>query len=277
MLEAVEGEFDVVERLAFPLPALVICEMLGVPVEDREGLKDWSSAAARLIDPIIEADVFLQADEALRHFTAYFTDLVAERRARPQDDLLSQLVHVEDEGQGLTDGELLANMTFLFGAGHETTQNLIGNAINLLARHPEQLGRLRAEPELLHNAVEEFLRYEPPVQVTGRTAKEAVELDDLTVDAGERCVLLLAAANRDPQRFADPARLDIDRPDVRPLSFGGGIHHCLGAALARMEGQEAIGRFVSRFATIEPLSDAVDWRENFTLRGPRTLPVSVTR
>jgi cytochrome P450 len=277
MLDDIEDSLDVVDQLAFPLPALVICEMLGVPAADREELKAWSSAAARLLDPILEPDVFGQADDALRQFIAYFTELVAERRARPLDDLLSQLVHVEDDGQQLTDAELFANMTFLFSAGHETTQNLIGNAINLLSRHPDQLARLRAEPGLVHNAVEEFLRYEPPVQVTGRSAKEAIDVGGVTLEPGERCVLLLGAANRDPDRFDDPERLDVARPEPRPLSFGGGIHHCLGAALARVEGQEAIGGFVRRFASVTPGRDEVDWRENFTLRGPRTLPVSVTR
>ena len=219
----------------------------------------------------------MAADAALRNFRAYFAELVAERRARPQDDLLSQLVHAEEEGERLTDDELLANMTFLFGAGHETTQNLIGNARNLLARRPEQYRRLRAEPELITNAVEEFLRYEPPVQVTGRTAVDGIELDGLTVEQGERWILLLAAANRDPARFEDPDRLDVGRPDVRPLSFGGGIHHCLGAALARVEGQEAIGGFARTFASVEAERDDVEWRENFTLRGPRTLPLRVTR
>ena len=277
MLEDVDGALDAVEHLAFPLPALVICELLGVPAGEREELKEWSSAAARLLDPIVDRDLFVAADAALRNFSAYFSELVAERRAHPRDDLLSQLVHAEEEGQRLTDGELLANMTFLFGAGHETTQNLIGNALNLLARRPEQYERLRAEPALITNAVEEFLRYEPPVQVTGRTAVDDIELDGLTVDRGERCILLLAAANRDPERFEEPDRLDVARPNVRPLSFGGGIHHCLGAALARVEGQEAIGGFVRTFASAEAERDDVDWRENFTLRGPRALPLRVSR
>jgi cytochrome P450 len=271
------GTTDVVEQLAFPLPALVICELLGVPPDEREDLKAWSSAAARLLDPILDNAVFAEADAALRNFQDYFRDLVAERRARPRDDLLSALVHVEDEGERLTDAELLANMTFLFGAGHETTQNLIGNAVNQLSRHPDQYARLRGEPDLVANAVEEFLRYEPPVQVTGRVAVDDVQVDDVTIERGERCVLLLAAANRDPRRFDDPDRLDVARPDVRPLSFGGGIHHCLGAALARVEAQEAIGGFVGAFSSVEPVRDDVEWRENFTLRGPRTLPVTVTR
>jgi cytochrome P450 len=277
LLADVDGHMDAVADLAFPLPALVICEMLGVPVDDREELKEWSSAAARLLDPLVDPDIFRRADDGLRHFTEYFTGLIAERRARPQDDLLSELIQADDEGERLTDGELVANATFLFGAGHETTQNLIGNAVNLLARHPDERRRLHDEPELTKNAIEEFLRYEPPVQITGRSITAPTTVGGVTLEVGDRCILLLAAANRDPARFEDPHRLDVGRTDVRPLSFGGGIHHCLGAALARVEGQVTIGTLVRQFPTIELESDEVEWRDNFTLRGPKTLPVNVSR
>jgi cytochrome P450 len=277
LLAEVDDRMDVIADLAFPLPALVICEMLGVPVDDREELKHWSSAAARLLDPLVDADVFRRADAGLRHFTEYFTALITERRAEPRDDLLSQLIQAEEEGDRLTDRELIANATFLFGAGHETTQNLIGNGINLLARHPDQRALLRDNPGLIKNAIEEFLRFEPPVQVTGRSVTTPVSIGGVDLQAGERCVILLAAANRDPERFEDPNRLDVTRPDVRPLSFGGGIHHCLGAALARVEGQVTVGTLVREFPKIELESDEVEWRENFTLRGPKTLPVSLSR
>ena len=277
LLADVDDGMDAVADLAFPLPALVICEMLGVPIEDREELKEWSHAAARLLDPLVDPEVFRQADAGLQHFTDYFTALIAERRAHPRDDLLSELIQADDEGHRLTDRELVANATFLFGAGHETTQNLIGNAINLLARHPDQRRRLHDEPALMKNAIEEFLRFEPPVQVTGRSITDSITVGDVRLDEGERCVLLLAAANRDPAKFEDPHRLDVARPDVRPLSFGGGIHHCLGAALARVEAQVTIGAVVQRFGRIELVTDEVEWRENFTLRGPKTLPVSLSR
>jgi cytochrome P450 len=277
LLAEVDDRMDAVAGLGFPLPALVICEMLGVPVEDREELKEWSSAATRLLDPLVERDLFLQADDGLRRFREYFTDLITERRATPKADLLSQLIEVEEGGERLTDDEIVANATFLFGAGHETTQNLIGNAVNLLARHPEQRQLMREDPNLAKNAIEEFLRYEPPVQVTGRSLTARVTVGDVELEPGDRCVLLLGAANRDPARFEDANRLDVSRPDVHPLSFGGGIHHCLGAALARVEAQVAVGTLVRDFPTIELESDEVQWRENFTLRGPKTLPVSLSR
>ena len=278
LLADVDDGMDVIADLAFPLPALVICEMLGVPVEDRDELKEWSSAAARLLDPLMDPQTFRNADHGLRRFTEYFTALIAERRREPRDDLLTQLIEAEaEDGHTLSDGELTANATFLFGAGHETTQNLIGNGVLLLARHQDQRRLLHDDPELARNAIEEFLRYEPPVQVTGRSITAPVTVGDVELDAGDRCVVLLAAANRDPERFEDPTRLDITRPDVRPLSFGGGIHHCLGAALARVEGQVAIGTLVRDFPTIELVSDAVEWKDTFTLRGPKTLPVGLSR
>jgi pimeloyl-[acyl-carrier protein] synthase len=278
LLAEVEEGIDVIADLAFPLPALVICEMLGVPVEDRDELKEWSSAAARLLDPLMNPQTFREADHGLRQFTAYFTALIAERRRQPKDDLLTQLIEAEaDDGHTLSDSELTANATFLFGAGHETTQNLIGNGVLLLARHPDQRQLLHDDPELARNAVEEFLRYEPPVQVTGRSITAPVKVGQLELEAGDRCVMLLAAANRDPERFEDPTRLDVTRADVRPLSFGGGIHHCLGAALARVEGQVAIGTLVREFPTIELESDEIEWKDTFTLRGPKTLSVSLSR
>jgi cytochrome P450 len=268
------GEADLVTDLAFPLPALVICEMLGVPTEDRDPLKVWSAAAARLLDPLTDIATFSEAAEALAGFNAYFSALVAERRRQPRDDLLSALIAAEEDGQRLSDDELFTNMTFLFGAGHETTQNLIGNAVLALMDNRSQLDKLRAQPPLIKGAVEEFLRFDPPVQVTGRTALESIELTDITVPEGDRLILLLAAGNRDPAQFDDPHRLDIARHDIRPLSFGGGIHFCLGAALARVEGQIAIGSVVSRFSKIEPNGDAIR-RETFTLRGLTSLPVRV--
>jgi cytochrome P450 len=277
LLADVDGYMDAVADLAFPLPALVICEMLGVPVGDRDELKEWSSDAARLIDPIVDPELFRRADQGLRKFTEYFSALIAERRARPQEDLLSALIKAEEDGECLTDAELIANATFLFAAGHETTQNLIGNGVNLLARHPDQRQVLREDPSLTKNAIEEFLRYEPPVQVTARSATTSIAIGGVDVEPGERCIVLLAAANRDPDKFAHPNRLDVARRDAHPLSFGGGIHHCLGAALARVEGQVTIGTLVRDFPGIELESDEVEWRENFTLRGPKSLPVSLSR
>jgi cytochrome P450 len=269
------ADIDLIPDIAFPLPALVICEMLGIPPDEREELKGWSAAAARLLDPLIDPTVFAAADAALKGFNAYFSGLVAERRRRPGEGLLGDLIAAEDEGQSLTDAELITNLVFLFGAGHETTQNLIGNATLALLRNPDQRAALQADPSLIKGAVEEFLRYDPPVQVTGRTPTIPIDVAGITIEPGQRVVLLLAAANRDAAQFEDPDRLDVTRPDVHPLSFGGGIHFCLGAALARVEAQVAVGTLVQRYPGFAQAGEPA-WRENFTLRGLSTLPLRLT-
>jgi cytochrome P450 len=269
------SDVDLIRDIAFPLPALVICEMLGLPTDEREELKAWSAAAARLLDPIMDADVFNAADAGLKGFNEYFTDLVARRRSTPGEGLLGDLIAAEEDGRGLSDLELLTNLVFLFGAGHETTQNLIGNAALALLRNPDERAKLVADPGLIKGAVEEFLRYDPPVQVTGRSALEPIDVGGITIEEGERVILLLAAANRDGAQFDDPDRLDVARPDVHPVSFGGGIHFCLGAALARVEGQVVLGTLVERYPQFAQTGDP-GWRENFTLRGLSKLPLSLT-
>ncbi|MBV9662970.1 MAG: cytochrome P450 [Actinobacteria bacterium] len=266
---------DLIGDIAFPLPALVICEMLGIPAEERGELKEWSAAAARLLDPIMDRGVFDAADAGLKGFHEYFTALVAERRAKPGPGLLGDLIAAEEDGRGLSDSELLTNLVFLFGAGHETTQNLIGNATWALLRNPGERDKLVADPSLIKGAVEEFLRYDPPVQVTGRSALEPIDVGGITIEEGERVILLLAAANRDAEQFPDPDRLDVARPDVHPLSFGGGIHFCLGAALARVEGQVVLGTLIERYPQFAQTGEPA-WRENFTLRGLSKLPLSLT-
>jgi cytochrome P450 len=268
------SDVDLIRDVAFPLPALVICEMLGVPKDMRDELKVWSAAAARLLDPVMDAPIFEAADAGLKGFLEYFGELVKERRATPADGLLSDLIAAEEDGRGLSDLEVLTNLVFLFGAGHETTQNLIGNAALALLRNPDERTKLVADPSLIKGAVEEFLRYDPPVQVTGRSALEPIDVGGITVEAGERVVLLLAAANRDAAQFDDPDHLDVARPDVHPLSFGGGIHFCLGAALARVEGQVVIGTLVERYPEFAQTGDPA-WRENFTLRGLSSLPLQL--
>jgi cytochrome P450 len=269
------GSAEIVEDLAFPLPALVICEMLGVPPSDRDYLKQWSHDAARLIDPMTDPELMKKADEALRGFTEYFSGLVADRRKHPRDDLLTAMAQAEEEGDRLSDHELNANAIFLFVAGHETTTNLIGNAIYNLLRSRDQLDRLCADPSLAVGATEETLRFESPIQMTGRGVAEDITLPDGTAIAeGERTILLLAAANRDPAQFPDPARYDIGRGETRPLAFGGGVHYCLGAALARVEGQVALGTIARRWSNLELASDEPRWKETFTLRGLEDLPIA---
>ena len=273
---AERGSMDVVADLAFPLPVVVIAEMLGVPLEDQEQLKPWSADLARTIDPILTPEVVARAGMSGMMFINYLNHLIDERRARPQDDMLSRLIAVEDEGETLRHDELLLMILLLFVAGHETTQNLIGNGMLALFRHPDQMARLRDDPSLVKNAVEEMLRWDPPVQLTGRHLLEDAEFGGVVVPQGYTALTLLAAANRDPSVFDDPARFDVARPNAaRNISFGHGIHHCLGAALARMEATSAIGALLQRFPAIELADPEPPHRDTFTLRGLTSLPVTL--
>jgi cytochrome P450 len=273
MLDAVaaEGGADLVEALAFPLPVTVISDMLGVPDEDHEMLRSWTAEAVKALDPSDDMTVFFPAAEAIRALRTYFDELVGHRRRALGSDLLSALIAAEDDGDRLSHEELLDTAILLFGAGHETTVNLIaGGALNLLG-HPGELARLRADPTLITSAVEELLRFGPPVQLTARIATVDVELAGQPIAAGTEVVALIAAANRDPEVFEDPGRLDIGRRDNRHLSFGGGIHHCLGAPLARIEGQEAIGRLIGRFPDLALAEPEIEWKPTSTIRGPQRL------
>ena len=273
MLDAVapDGGADLVETLAFPLPVTVISEMLGVPLEDQEQLRGWTAEAVKALDPSDDITVLFPAAQAMREMRVYFDDLVERRRRDPGPDLLSALIAAEDEGDRLSRDELLDTAILLYGAGHETTVNLIaGGALNLL-RHPAELRRLKEDPTLIAGAVEELLRFGPPVQLTARIATEDVELAGRPVAKGTEVVALIAAANRDPDVFDGPERLDIGRPDNRHLAFGGGIHHCLGAPLARIEGQEALGRLVRRFPDVVLADEEIEWKPTTTIRGPARL------
>ena len=267
------GSMDLVADLAYPLPVTVIAELLGVPVEDRSAFRRWSDALVGALDPVALTDrrsAVLAARDALH---AYLERVVAERRAAPRDDLISRLVEAEEQGDRLSGPELLAMGVLLLVAGHETTVNLIGNGINALLAHPDQLARLRDEPELIEPAVEELLRYDSPVQLTGRVALEELELGGRRVEPGQMLMLLLGAANRDPRVFAEPERLDLGRDPNPHLAFGRGIHFCLGAPLARLEGQIAIGELVRRFPTLRP-AGAPERRPTVTLRGFASLPLT---
>ncbi len=268
-------EMDVIADLAYPLPVTVISEMLGVPAEDHETFSAWSKELARSLDPdfVLPPEVLERRQKASEEFVEYFKALIEKRRASPRDDLVSALIAAEDEGNKLTADELLATCVLLLIAGHETTVNLIGNGMLALLRHPDQLAKLRDDPSLIRTAVEELLRFDPPVQLTGRTALEDIDLGHVTIEKGGTALLLLGGANRDPAQFADPERLDITREDNRHLAFGMGIHFCLGAPLARVEGQIAIGALVQRMKQPELVRDEPEYKENVTLRGLAALPV----
>ena len=270
------GSMDLIEEFAYPLPVIVICQMLGVPVEDRERFKEWGLDIARGLDAILlppDSDVAQRSAAARRALADYFRALIAERRTSPRGDLLSALIAAEEAGDKLSEDELLATCILLLVAGHETTVNLIGNGTLALLRHPDQLRRLREDPRLIGSAVEELLRYDGPVQRTARIPSADVRFDGLTIGKGEMVMPFIGAADRDPAQFPDPDRLDITRTDNRHIAFGWGIHFCLGAPLARVEGQIAIGTLVQRLPRLALATDRPEYRQSLTLRGLTTLPV----
>ena len=273
-----QGRMDLIEDFAFRLPVTIICDMLGIPEEHREVFYTNSRDGGRLLDPVpLTPDEIKQGNAGNAMAAMYFQQMFELRRKTPGDDLITQLVQAEEDGSKLSNEELTANIILLFGAGHETTVNLIGNGLLALHRNPDQLALLKAKPELITNAIEEFLRYDSSVQLTGRVALE--DIDDLggkRIPKGESVLCLLGAANHDPAVYPDhPERLDIARPNVRPLSFGGGIHFCLGAQLARIEAEVAISTLLRRITDLR-LDDAVnpEWRPTFVLRGLKRLPAS---
>jgi cytochrome P450 len=269
--------FDVVSDLARPLPAVVIADLIGLPREDREMFQAWSDGIAQGMQLSSRGqaaiDGFVEAHRCQRELIAYFHQLIAARRAHPRDDLLSGLIEVEENGDRLDDQELIAMCVLLLFAGHETTTHLISNGILALLQHPDEFARLRAAPELITLAVEEFLRFDSPVQATGRRAVAETEVAGWRIAAGEFVIPVIGSANRDPTRFHEPGKLDISRRDNRHLAFAQGPHFCLGAPLARLEGQVAIGAVVKAFGGLEPCGAAVR-RPHFYLRGLDSLPVS---
>jgi len=269
-----QGEMDVIRDLAHRLPVIVICDMLGIPEEHRAPFLAASSINGRILDPVpMTREEMDQANLSTQAAAVYFDQLCELRRREPRDDLTTELVRAEEAGDKLSPEELQANIGLLFGAGHETTTNLIGNGLLALHRQHDQWERLKADPSLIPNAVEELLRYDSSVQLTGRVTNAEVEIGGLTLGPTESVVVLLGAANHDPAQFPEPDRLDVGRAHVRPLSFGGGIHHCLGAQLARLEAELVFAALVERLPHLElPEKDCPAWRANFTLRGLSRLP-----
>jgi cytochrome P450 len=269
------GSLEVIEELAYLVPVRVICELLGVPTADHEVFKGWSRDLARSLDPefMIPTETQERQMQAGLALWEYFEGLITERTKNPGDDMLSALIGAEAEGDKLTHGELLSTLSLLLIAGHETTVNLIGNGILQFSRYPDEWAKLVADPSLSRGAVEEVLRFDPPVQITGRIAMTDLGFDGHTLAKGQQGLCLIGAANRDPDEFGPTAgELDITRSPNNHVAFGAGVHFCLGAPLAKMEAQIAFDTLARRVGPFE-LTDDPSYRENFVLRGLSRLPI----
>lgn len=261
---------DLIAALASPLPATVICELFGIPQHDRERVIAWFDQLAGSMT----GDGFERVELMVEQFENYLADLIRRRRADPADDLISALVAAQERGDQLSDDELLSTCFVLLTAGDQTTTSLIGNGTLALLRHPDQLRRLQQDPTLIGLAIDELVRYDTPSQVFIRVVAEAIEIGGHALAEGDLVYLVLAATNRDPDRFADPDQLDLGRADNRHLSFGNGPHFCLGATLARLQGEVAIGTLVRRLPTLRLDAPTVQWRPNPMQRGPACLPLA---
>ncbi len=272
---AANGRMDVMEDLAFPLPVTVIAAMLGIPAEERERFKDWSDKITILANPgpSIKPQHIEQAVAAYGELTEYLRGIVARLKLTPDTSLLAAMAAAEEAGEKLNETELYANAVTLLNAGHETTTNLIGNGTRALLKNPDQFEALKSNPDLVENAVEELLRFDSPVQFTSRIATEDVTVGGQAIAAGQSLVCVLGAANRDPSHFNDPDKLDLTRSNLKHVAFGFGPHYCLGASLARIEGQVVFSTLAKRFPNMK--IDGADpvYRENFNLRGLTALHV----
>jgi pimeloyl-[acyl-carrier protein] synthase len=269
------GRMEVIADLAFPLPAIVTEELLGVSTSDRWALKTWSEDFAEMLGNFQHnPDRIPKVVQSVNEMTAYFEKEVAEQRVRPREGLITALINAEIGGDRLSDEEVVANTIITMVGGQETTTNLIGNGLLTLLRHPDELERLRADPSLMSSAIEELLRYESPSQHTARLAPEDTQIGGRTIRKRQAVIASMGAANRDPQRFADPDRLDLGREDNRHLAFGWASHFCFGAPLARMEGQIAFGAILRRMPDLQLAPQELEWRTNLGLRGLTRLDVT---
>src|SRR5487761_1354731 len=277
LLDAVvaRGTMDAVADLAFPLPVAVLADLMGVPERDFPLLCEWVRSLGGSIDPAASAnDPGVSVRDTIATAKRYFAGLAAERRKNPGEDLLSLLVAGEDRGEVESEDEVVSNAIFTLVAGHETTMNMLANGTLALLRNPESADRLRRDPGLIDSTVDEVLRYDSPAQVTFRTATEPIEIGGRTVAPGEHLVVIMGAANRDPDRFPDPDHFDVARPDNNHLAFAGGIHRCIGAPLAKLEGRITFETLLRRMPKLSLLGQDYQWRRTMVLRGLERLPVS---
>ncbi len=274
---AAAGGMDAVEDFAFALPVEVICTMLGIPPAERAPLQRWSNAILTPLEPTATPEMVAAGNRAVADFKAFLGALLADRRRHPDrygDDIMAELIAAEEDGDRLSETELIQNCIFLLNAGHETTTNLVGNGVNALLDFPGELRRLAADPTLIGCAIEEMLRFDSPLQIGNRGVSEPIEIGGVAMPPGTQIMTSIGGANRDPAQFADPDRLDIARRPNRHVAFAAGVHACLGAPLARMEGRVAIGRLVARFPDLRRAGPGVrGGRARF--RGFTALPVAV--
>jgi cytochrome P450 len=282
LLDAVNdaGYVDVMGDFAYPLPASVIMELLGVPLADRSRLKAWTTDRIAFLGSIQNAPdplaIATRAALSGNAMNVYFREVIKERRVRPREDLISLLIAVEEDDR-LTEEEIIANCSLLLSAGHETTTNLIGNGLLSLLRHPSQLRRLIEEPDLMQSAVEELLRFDTPVQLAPRASIAEIQLAGVSIPAGQRVTLMLGAANRDAERFNDPDRLNVAREPNEHLAFGFDRHFCLGALLARVEAELAFSTLLRRYPGLALDGSSLQWVSNPAYRGLKALPVKLRK
>ena len=269
-----DGHMDLIAKFAYLLPVTVIAEMLGVPPADHVLFQQWSKQLVKGLDLADKTALQKAFEAAINAFNTYFSSLIAERRTAPKNDLLSALVAAEEAGDRLTESELYATCRLLLVAGHETTVNLIGNGVLALLRHEDQRQHLQNHPELIASAVEELLRYDGPIQLISRTVLEEMTFQGHTLCQGQEVGFLIGAANRDAAQFKQPNQLDLTRRNNAHLAFGHGIHYCLGAPLARLEGQIAINTLLQRMPTLRLDTETLTYQDNFVFRGLETFPVS---
>lgn len=269
-----KGTMDIMADIASPLPALVISEILGIPSEDRQGkLIQWSYTLFRVFDQPLSLKQYASMEEIALAFKKYFRDLIQQRERQLGSDLLSQIIIYRDQ-QNISEEELLGFCAMLFSVGQETTENMIGNSMLALLTHPNHLEQLKQNPTLIKDALEELLRYDSPVPMVVRIAKEDIELEGKTIKKGDRIYLALGAANRDPSQFVEPDHLNFTRHKVQPIPFGSGIHLCLGMALARIQGQIAINTMIQHLPNLQLTNEPLKWRKTIAVRGLKALSVT---
>lgn len=271
-----KGSMDIVAELASPLSVSVISKLLGIPKEAQQQLHQWTNVLSRILDPLVSLKEYEAMNQATEEIQEYLRTLIAEREKEPQEDFISNLIAAKDQSDRLSQKELLAICTLLFGAGEETTGNTIGNGMLALLQHPNQMEQLKREPTMIQSAVEEVIRYDSAIQMLTRIATDNLEIGNQTIKAGEKIVLCLGAANRDPAQFQNPDELNINREQNHHLAFADGIHYCLGAALARVETQIAINTLIQTFPDLKLASNKLEWKKSIVIRGLKSLSVSFT-